>query len=258
MNYKSTRHIKKISLIGFLCLYFFSLFGCRELPDGVLNEKQMQIVTEDVCLAEALSHSNYKDISSIEAKKALYQSVFEKHHITKAQYDSSLVWYGKNLDLYVGIYSRTINNLSERIDELGDIQSDLSTSPNKDSTDLWTRNRMISFSPQASWNIINFKINPAVNLLAGSKFVLSMDVWGIKPKQNTHIWVNVNIQTKDSTLSIEKEITQNGIAETIISAPKTKKVEQVFGSIRFAQPDSTYHKIWIDKISLFRYNYSFK
>ncbi len=57
-------------------------------------------------LAEAMVNVDYNTYKSDTMKLALYESVFRKHDITQAVYDSSLVWYGRNLDIYMEVYNR--------------------------------------------------------------------------------------------------------------------------------------------------------
>ena len=70
------------------------LAACSKVPDGILSEKKMQGVLTDMLLAEAMVNVDYNAYKSDTMKLALYESVFRKHDITQAVYDSSLVWYG--------------------------------------------------------------------------------------------------------------------------------------------------------------------
>ena len=67
------------------------LAACSKVPDGILSEKKMQGVLTDMLLAEAMVNVDYNAYKSDTMKLALYESVFRKHDITQAVYDSSLV-----------------------------------------------------------------------------------------------------------------------------------------------------------------------
>ncbi len=84
------------------------LAACSKVPDGILSEKKMQGVLTDMLLAEAMVNVDYNTYKSDTMKLALYESVFRKHDITQAVYDSSLVWYGRNLDIYMEVYNRVL------------------------------------------------------------------------------------------------------------------------------------------------------
>ena len=83
-------------LLPFLC------WSCSKAPSDILSEKEMQRVMTDVYLAEAMIGIDYNAYKSDSMKQALYESVFRKHGITQALYDSSMVWYGKNMDIFMG------------------------------------------------------------------------------------------------------------------------------------------------------------
>ena len=89
------------------------LAACSKVPDGILSEKKMQGVLTDMLLAEAMVNVDYNTYKSDTMKLALYESVFRKHDITQAVYDSSLVWYGRNLDIYMEVYNRVLADLNE-------------------------------------------------------------------------------------------------------------------------------------------------
>lgn len=95
------------------------LAACSKVPDGILSEKKMQGVLTDMLLAEAMVNVDYNTYKSDTMKLALYESVFRKHDITQAVYDSSLVWYGRNLDIYMEVYNRVLADLNKRINNLG-------------------------------------------------------------------------------------------------------------------------------------------
>ena len=65
------------------------LAACSKVPDGILSEKKMQGVLTDMLLAEAMVNVDYNTYKSDTMKLALYESVFRKHDITQAVYDSS-------------------------------------------------------------------------------------------------------------------------------------------------------------------------
>ena len=55
----------------------------------------------DMQMAETIINDDPYTYGSFCQKNALFQSVFKKHNLTQAEYDSSLIWYGKNIDIYM-------------------------------------------------------------------------------------------------------------------------------------------------------------
>jgi len=107
--------------ISFL-LFLFLLPACRK-PSWVLSEKQMEDLLFDIHLADAEISNSFIDFRTEKQKQDLYASVFEKHKITQEQFDTSLVWYGKNLSKFLEIYDKlnerysiVANDIAAKID----------------------------------------------------------------------------------------------------------------------------------------------
>lgn len=109
-------------LIYSLCLSAILLFvgSCGENDKQVLNRDEMISVLHDIQLSEALFQMDYNNYNTKQKKDAVIDDVLQKHRITQAQLDSSLVWYSENVDLYnkvndsiIGTLKKETNNLRE-------------------------------------------------------------------------------------------------------------------------------------------------
>ena len=108
-------------LFVYLCLSMF--LACTTKPVYVLSDKKMENVLFDLYIAEVEINENSGIFYNDSAKKQdLLQSVFKKHKISQARFDTSLVWYNANLKRYLkvndqvtGRYNRWIDNLEAQI-----------------------------------------------------------------------------------------------------------------------------------------------
>ena len=219
------------------------LMSCSKVPDEILSEKEMQRVMTDMLMAESLIGIDYNTYKNDTIKAALYASVFKKHGIDKAMYDSSLVWYGKNLDIYMKVYERVLADVNKQIVALGDVQVDATPASNRDST----------FSPKAAFNGQTFDIHPSINFPSGSRFVFGMRFWGLTKGQKT--LVRLAAEQGDTTIVIDRTFEKDGYHEIALSSVSTKRVKRVYGYIRLNSADSAYYKVYVDSLSLMRYNY---
>ena len=93
----------------FLVVSLSALIGlsaCSHTPEGVLTEKQMRDVMIDLYTAEAMIYDDPQRFETFEQRRALFNDVFAKHHLTEAQYDSSLMWYGHFLRGWTNLWER--------------------------------------------------------------------------------------------------------------------------------------------------------
>lgn len=97
-------------------LLFTALFttSCNPRPKHVLNEDKMVEILQDLYLANAIANNRRKDFPLQENKEALMKGVLDKHNITQAELDSSLVWYADNIDVYNKIQDTVTVRLQQR------------------------------------------------------------------------------------------------------------------------------------------------
>lgn len=231
------------------------LAACSKVPDNILSEKKMQSVLLDMLLAEAMTEIENKTYQTDTMKLALYESVFRKHGITRELYDSSLVWYGRNLDIYMDVYERVSNDLDARLNRLGDVQADAAPVSNQDSVDIWPRRPFFTLSPKAVFNGVTFDIKPEKNYTSGSVFVLGMRVWGLNSKSSDKPEIHLSAVQSDTIATVHRKIEKDGYYETILRTKPTKQVRRVYGYIRMGGTDSSYYKIYVDSLSLMKFKY---
>lgn len=97
--------------IVLLVLTAVILCGCR--PKGILRSSQMREVLVDLHKTDALLQMTDKNYVPQEEKAAYYAQVLEKHGITQAQFDSSLVWYTAHPQLFDKIYPKVLAELKD-------------------------------------------------------------------------------------------------------------------------------------------------
>ncbi|MDR1259093.1 MAG: DUF4296 domain-containing protein [Tannerellaceae bacterium] len=242
----------KYSFVIFLAA---AAMSCSKVPKGILPEKKMKDVLIDMQLAENIINEDYKTYPDSARKIALYQSVFRKHNITQAVYDSSLVWYGQNLDMLITVYDLALNDVNKDIRELGDIPASASLSDDQDSSNIWPRRSYLTFQPEALFNGTTFDVEPEREYLTGSVFVLSMHVWGITQQMRYTPEVRIAAETPDTTLIVNEKITQDGYREIILRTPAVRRTRRIYGHIRMDNTDRNYYKVFINNLRLTRYNY---
>ncbi len=87
-----------------LCACTLGLTGCR--PKGILHSSEMREVLVDLHKTDALLQVSGLQYGHNEALDIYYAQVLEKHGITQAQFDSSIVWYTDHPLLFNKIYPK--------------------------------------------------------------------------------------------------------------------------------------------------------
>ena len=99
--------------ITILCVAL-AMIGCR--PDGVLSNKEMRDVLYDLHRMDGALQTAGYNYGHDEEVSAYYQSVLDSHGITQAQFDSSLVWFTDNPQIFNKIYPKVVARLQADFD----------------------------------------------------------------------------------------------------------------------------------------------
>ena len=241
--------------LGILFLIILFTTACSRVPKRIIPERKMQQIVTDMHLAEAIINSDYASYSSNEEKNALYQSVFDKHRVTEAMYDSSLIWYGKNLDVYMQVYNMALAEVNKRIAEIGPIEPERVYIPNKDSVDIWSIGRYHEFFPTSLSNTVIFNFRENQEYSSGSIFVLGMHIQGLASGMLSPIEVHLRAEQRDTTVVVKNTIHNDGYHEMILRSIPIQQVRQVSGYIRFNGSALPYHKIYLDDVRMMKYLY---
>lgn len=166
------------TVIYFILAIVVLLNSCGRRPRYVMHEDKMTDVLYDIQLAQSIYRSG-SDFNSDEKKDALLNGILQKHNITQAELDSSLLWYSDNVEIYNTINDSVASRLraasnamtSARSNVLGHNYSNYLVPP------LSYLNEQ---TPTMSFYIDSNKIK-TIDL---PKFSLRFDVQGVSSLQN--------------------------------------------------------------------------
>ena len=86
-----------------------AIVGCR--PRNILSNREMRDVLYDLHRADGAIQVAGYNYSHDQEVAGYYNAILEKHGITQAQFDSSLVWFTDNPQIFNKIYPRVIARL---------------------------------------------------------------------------------------------------------------------------------------------------
>ncbi len=237
---------KSAKYIFTACLLGASLLSSckRDVPSDVIAPEQMEDVLYDYHIAQAMGNEfNGKERYK---KELLLRYVFEKHHITQADFDSSLVWYARNtkeLDkLYENIDKR-FETSRKNLEALIDPAKSLWLEPLVgDSVNLWLMPALYRLSDMELRNKMLFTI-PATDTtykqrdryvwelqahLLSTDSLITGDSIYLLP--NTAMELSLRYKN-DSTTTVSLPI-QKGLNRIYIQAD-TMKLEEIKGMVYF-------------------------
>lgn len=94
------------TLYAVLCML---MTGCR--PEGILHSGEMRRVLIDLHKTEGAIQAAGIRYDAHEERDLYYAQVLEKHGITQAQFDSSIVWYTAHPQFFNKIYPKVLKEI---------------------------------------------------------------------------------------------------------------------------------------------------
>lgn len=154
------------------------MVSCKpQVPDGVIKPDKMEDILVDYHLARAMAAQDNEVESERDYKQVLYtEAVFRKHGITKADFDSSMIYYYSRADRLNQMYRRVSDRLDKQALALGATEGAIgryaSLNPNGDTANVWTENLSYLLSPIPPRNLVEFEIEIDSTFRRGDSFLL--------------------------------------------------------------------------------------
>lgn len=239
----------------------FFIFGCgKKIPSDVIQPDEMKELLYDYHLASAMGAS--LPYSESYKKDAYLQYVFQKHHVTEADFDSSMVWYTRNSDELVTIYQ----DLQKRFE--GDEQqmkalvarrdNQLEVSMSGDTVDIWQDRTFYWLTSSPLTNKVTFDLKADTSFKQRDAFELVADFHFLsKGAQHTHGKAVMGIVcsfTNDSVQGVTHQVLTSGIQRLYLRPDSAYDIRNVSGFIYYRSVKDQSSDLLIDNIRFTRYH----
>lgn len=222
--------IRKITAIAALSLVATS---CSKVPGDVIQPREMASIMADVHVGEAVVEINRSEYRTDSAKQLLKQSVYAKHGVTSQEVDSSLAWYGRNIERYMDVYDMTIEMLEHRIIESGNrLAAENALSIAGDSVDVWPGARYITFNDLLPSDMFTFSFGRDPNWERGDLYT-----WRAKffNTGGTSMWLMAADYADGSTEYVHSTVDADGWREIKLQTDSTRQPVRIYGYFNAAR-----------------------
>lgn len=164
-------------LVGIVCLMEMMASCKPSLPGDVLSKGQMTDILYDYHLALSMAHT--KDGGDKGESLTYREAVLEKHDVTSAEFDSSMVYYMRHTELLKDVYKDLADRLGNETEALGGSShagADFNTlSATGDTANIWSYARSMVFSTIQPYNVFSFKMEADTAYHKGDCLMLDFD-----------------------------------------------------------------------------------
>ncbi len=224
-----------IAIINLL-LSGLALVSCDKRPDGVLSDSEMTDLLTDMHLASAYVTVERNGYLPDTARMELVKSVLDKHKVSRSEYDSTLLWYGKNIDLYQELMRNVDKRLAKMQKESG---GDVPASGN----DLWPYFRHSLITEEGNSNVLIFSI-PVSDLEKGCKLT-----WKLRANNGNQLKMMLGVEY---TNGMQSYVIRNFMNETKLNLDLQTdtglSVSRIFGNVGALSRKGL--PLWMDSIAL--------
>ena len=251
----------KLSISLFI-LSIVMVVGCKpSVPSEYIQPDELEDILYDYHVAEAMARNG----SSMDAdynQTKYFLAVLEKHQVTEAVFDSSLVYYYTHAERLKVIYSRVqerlVNDAKKLGASVGDINRYSQYSESGDTANIWRNETALLLIPRPTRNRFDFVVKADSTFKLGDSFMFQF--------VTEHIWQNgskdavVCIKTtyeKDSVLQSINHVSISGITQLRVPYNKTLKIKELRGFIYLPQGEEdveTRRLMFVSQIQLIRFH----
>lgn len=197
-------------------------------------------------IAEMAIAESYRDMGAATEKLPdsirhnIGEAVLARHGYTYEQMDSSLNWYGKNLDQFYELYAKADKEITKRQKKIAKATGN--TELENKEENLWPYADHFLISPLGNSDGLNFSIN-AKSLLKGENLV-----WKMRLNRTGNFKAFLGVEYADGSVSYsnssnfgERKIKVELITDT------TRKPIRIIGIL---QADKSALPVWVDSIQI--------
>ena len=236
--------------------------GCKpKVPSEYIQPDELEDILYEYHVAEAMARNN-ADATDVKQTEYFY-AVLEKHHVTEAVFDSSLVYYYSHAErlknIYQSVHERLVNDAKKLGASVGDINRYSQYSETGDTANIWRDETAMLLIPRPTKNRFDFVVKADSTFMLGDSFMFQF--------MTEHIWQSgskdaiVCIKTtyeKDSVIQSVNHVSISGISQLRIPSNNTLKIKELRGFIYMPQVDDEMEArrlMFISQIQLIRFHH---
>ncbi len=241
--------------------WMLGLLGCcmlvscgRQIPGDIIQPDHMEDILYDYHLSVSMSNNLKSD--EYYKRKAYQDYVFQKHQITEAEFDSSMVWYTRHTSELSTIYSKLSERLKkdkQRIDMfLSAREEDGYVSMSGDTVDIWPYRRLYWLMDNPLNNQFVFEIDPDTTYYPKDAFLWKANYTFLAEGKVT-MALNV-IYENDSVIGQSKEIAHTGLDSIYLYTDSAYQIKKINGFIYLFGDSVRKPNVIINEVSLTKYH----
>ena len=248
--------------IPLLILSIMMVVGCKpKVPSQYIQPDDLEDILYEYHVAESMARVENGMYSDFNQTK-YFLAVLEKHNVTEAVFDSSLVYYYTHAErlktIYSHVHERLVSDAKRLGVSAGDINRYSQYNETGDTANIWRDETAMLLIPKPTKNRFCFVVKADSTFKIGDSFMFQFVA--------EHIWQSgskdavVCIKTtyeNDSVLQTVSHVSISGIMQLRVPSNNTLKIKELRGFIYLPQGDENVEVrrlMFISQIQLIRFH----
>lgn len=242
-----------------LALLMFLLMACDDRPKDVLSRGKMEDVLYDYHIMQGIIDELPSEEREAKAQDYI-NAVFEKHGITEAQFDSSIVYYNRHTKDLHKIYSNlkerysTVNDEIQLVNGNNDMMAVFATGG--DTTNLWNSAKLLALRNKDLLNRESFTIQADTSFRRQDQFILTLNPLFIRENQGDydiqlHVGLSI-LYASGKHAGMTRMLNTSGILQLTLQTSPDEDIKTITGFFYYRGKKTTRNLCLIDNISLVR------
>ena len=242
-----------------LALLMFLLMACDDRPKDVLSRGKMEDVLYDYHIMQGIIDELPSEEREAKAQDYI-NAVFEKHGITEAQFDSSIVYYNRHTKDLHKIYSNlkerysTVNDEIQLVNGNNDMMAVFATGG--DTTNLWNSAKLLALRNKDLLNRESFTIQADTSFCRQDQFILTLNPLFIRENQGDydiqlHVGLSI-LYASGKHAGMTRMLNTSGIQQLTLQTSPDEDIKTITGFFYYRGKKTTRNLCLIDNISLVR------
>lgn len=212
------------------------LAACKPgTPSRYIQPGDMEDILYDYHIGQAIAQMEDGSLEQRNFDRTVNMAaVLKKHGVTKAEFDSSLVYYYTHADRFQKMYKRIAERLSDEALKLGasegEVERYATVGLNGDTANIWAGNRTAVFMPYAPYNRQTFRQEADSTYHKGDSFMLNLmvDFMYQSGTKDAVVCLVARLEN-DSIVSRVNHISVSGVNQLRLNIDDQYAVKELFG-----------------------------
>lgn len=217
-------------------LVMLVLAACKPgTPSRYIQPGDMEDILYDYHIGQAIAQMEDGSLEQRNFDRTVNMAaVLKKHGVTKAEFDSSLVYYYTHADRFQKMYKRIAERLSDEALKLGasegEVERYATVGLNGDTANIWAGNRTAVFMPYAPYNRQTFRQEADSTYHKGDSFMLNLmvDFMYQSGTKDAVVCLVARLEN-DSIVSRVNHISVSGVNQLRLNIDDQYAVKELFG-----------------------------